>query len=156
MAVAGSTVDEAAKLIEAKIIESGLIKDPEVTVRLLNARVAVLGAVRTPHVVSLSSERNSILDILAQCGDVADTGLRQHVQLYREENGIRRMYEIDLTQADVFNNPAYYVQQNDLIYVEPNKSASVRSSAFYTFLSAGASIISLISTVVSLVVLITR
>jgi polysaccharide export outer membrane protein len=66
------------------------------------------------------------------------------------------MYEIDLTQADVFNNPAYYVQQNDLIYVEPNKSASVRSSAFYTFLSAGASIISLISTVVSLVVLITR
>ena len=156
VAVAGSTVDEAAKLIEAKIIESGLIKDPEVTVRLLNARVAVLGAVRTPHVVSLSSERNSILDILAQCGDVADTGLRQHVQLYREENGIRRMYEIDLTQADVFNNPAYYVQQNDLIYVEPNKSASVRSSAFYTFLSAGASIISLISTVVSLVVLITR
>ena len=156
VAVAGSTVDEAAKLIEAKIIESGLIKDPEVTVRLLNARVAVLGAVRTPHVVSLSSERNSILDILVQCGDVADTGLRQHVQLYREENGIRRMYEIDLTQADVFNNPAYYVQQNDLIYVEPNKSASVRSSAFYTFLSAGASIISLISTVVSLVVLITR
>ena len=154
--VAGFTVDEAAKLIEAKIVESGLIKDPEVTVRLLNARVAVLGAVKTPHVVSLTSERNSVLDILAQCGDVADTGLRQKVQLYREENGIRRMYEIDLTKADVFNNPAYYVQQNDLIYVEPNKSASVKSSAFYTFLSAGASIISLISTVVSLVVLITR
>ena len=156
VAVAGSTVDEAAKLIEDKIIASGLIKDPEVTVRLLNARVAVLGAVKTPHVVSLTSERNTILDVLAQCGDVADTGLRQHLQLYREENGIRRMYEIDLTKTDVFNNPAYYVQQNDLIYVEPNKSASVRSSAFYTFLSAGASIISLISTVVSLVVLITR
>ena len=156
VAVAGKTVEEAAKLIEQKIIESGLIKDPEVTVRLLNARVAVLGAVKSPHVVSLSSERNSILDILAQCGDVADTGLRQRVQLYREENGTRRMYEIDLTKADVFNNPAYYVQQNDLIYVEPNKSASVKSSAFYTFLSAGASIISVISTIVSLTILITK
>ena len=156
VAVAGHTVDEAAKLIEEKIIASGLIKDPEVTVRLLNARVAVLGAVHSPHVVSLTSERNTILDILSQCGDVADSGLRQHVQLYREENGIRRMYELDLTKKDIFENPAFYVQQNDLIYVEPNKSASVKSSAFYTFLSAGSSIIGLLSTIVSIAVLLTR
>ncbi len=154
--VAGTTVDEAAKLIEEKIVESGLIKDPEVTVRLLNARVAVLGAVRAPRVVNLSSERNSVLDILSQCGDIDDTGLRQHVQLYREENGIRKMYELDLTKADIFNSPAFYVQQNDMIYVEPNKSASVKSSAFYTFLSAGASILSLVSAVISIIVLVTK
>ncbi len=156
VAVAGHTVDETAKLIEEKIIASGLIKDPEVTVRLLNARVAVLGAVHSPRVVSLTSERNTVLDILSQCGDVADSGLRQHVQLYREENGIRQMYELDLTKADVFENPAFYVQQNDMIYVEPNKSASVKSSAFYTFLSAGSSIIALLSTIVSIAVLLTK
>lgn len=154
--VAGCTMDEAAKRIEQSIIDANLIKDPEVTVLLLNGRVAVLGAVKSPRVVNLTSERNTILDVLSQCGDIADTGLRQKISLYREENGVRKKYSIDLTDCDVFQNPAYYVQQNDMIYVEPNKSQSVKSSAFYTFLSASASIIGVISTIVSIVVLVTR
>ncbi len=154
--VDGCTSDEAAVRIENKIRESNLIKDPEVTVRLINARVAVLGAVKTPQIVNLSSERNTILDVLAKCGDIADTGLRQKVKLYRESNGQRIMYEVDLTKTDIFSNPAYYVQQNDLIYVEPNKSQSVKSSAFYTFLTAGASIVGVISAILSMVVLIAR
>ena len=154
--VAGCTCDEAAKRIEQSIIDANLIKDPEVTVLLLNARVAVLGAVKAPQVVSLTSERNTILDVLSRCGDIGDTGLRQKISLYREENGERKKYSINLTDCDVFQNPAYYVQQNDMIYVEPNKSQSVRSSAFYTFLSASASIIGVISTIVSIVVLVTK
>ena len=149
--VAGLTTDEAARRIEQCIINANLIKDPEVTVRLLNARVAVLGAVKSPHVVSLTSERNTILDILAQCGDIADTGLRQKLTLYRDEDGVLKKYPIDLTTTEIFQNPAYYVQQNDLIYVEPNKSQTVKSSAFYTFLSAGASIVGVIASVVALV-----
>ena len=149
--VAGLTSDEAAKRIEEAITGANLIKDPEVTVRLLNARVAVLGAVKQPQVVNLTSERNTVLDVLSRCGDIADTGLRQKVTLYREENGQRKKYDIDLTTTDVFNNEAYYVQQNDLIYVEPNKSQTVKSSAFYTFLSAGASIISVVSAIVTIV-----
>lgn len=154
--VAGCTSDEAAKRIEKSIIDANLIKDPEVTVRLLNARVAVLGAVKSPQVVNLTSERNTILDVLSRCGDIGDTGLRKKISLYREENGERRKYNVDLTDCDVFQNPAYYVQQNDMIYVEPNKSQSVKSSAFYTFLSAGSSIIAVISAVVSIVVLVTK
>ncbi len=149
--VAGLTTEQAARRIEESIIAAKLIKDPEVTVRLLNARVAVLGAVKSPQVVSLTSERNTILDVLSQCGDIGDTGLRQKLTLYREENGQRKKYFIDLTKADVFNNPAYYVQQNDLIYVEPNKSQSIKSSAFYTFLGAGASIVGVVASVVALV-----
>ncbi|MBO7136959.1 MAG: polysaccharide biosynthesis/export family protein [Bacteroidaceae bacterium] len=152
--VAGCTMDEAAKRIEQSIIDANLIKDPKVTVLLLNARVAVLGAVKAPQVVSLTSERNTILDVLSRCGDIGDTGLRQKISLYREENGVRKKYSIDLTDCDVFQNPAYYVQQNDMIYVEPNKSQSIKSSAFYTFLSAGASIISVISAVLSIVILV--
>ena len=149
--VAGLTSDEAAERIEECIVAANLIKDPDVTVRLLNARVAVLGAVKVPQVVSLTSERNTVLDILSRCGDIADTGLRQKITLYREENGQRKKYPIDLTTAEVFNSPAYYVQQNDLIYVEPNKSQTVKSSAFYTFLSAGASILGVVTSVVALV-----
>ncbi|MCR4591690.1 MAG: polysaccharide biosynthesis/export family protein [Bacteroidaceae bacterium] len=152
--VAGLTTFDAAKVIEEKIKDVSKIKDPGVTVNLLNARVAVLGAVKGPRVVSLTSERNTVLDILSQCGDIADTGLRQKVRLYREVDGKRMMYEMDLTKTDVFNSPAYYVQQNDLIYVEPNKSQSIKSSAFYTFWTAGATIISTLATVTSMIFLI--
>lgn len=156
ISVAGLTSDEAARRIEETIVNAKLINDPMVTVRLLNARVAVLGAVRQPQVVSLTSERNTILDVLSRCGDIADTGLRQKVTLYREQDGVRKKFEIDLTKTDVFNNEAYYVQQNDLIYVEPNKSQSIKSSAFYTFLGAGASIISVVSAIVTIVMVTTK
>ena len=149
--VGGMTCDEAAKTIEQTIIQKNIIKNPDVTVRLLNARVAVLGAVKTPHVVSLTSERNTILDVLSQCGDLSDQGLREKVSLYREDNGIRQKYDLDLTQANIFESPAYYVQQNDLIYVQPNKSQNVRSSAFPTYLSASASILGLVSSITALV-----
>ena len=152
--VAGLTTVDAAKTIEEKIKEVNHISDPGVTVNLLNARVAVLGAVKSPRVVSLTSERNTVLDVLSQCGDIADTGLRQKIKLFREVEGQRMMYEMDLTKSNVFESPGYYVQQNDLIYVEPNKSQSIKSSAFYTFWTAGATIISTLATVTSMIFLI--
>lgn len=152
--VAGLTTVDAAKVIEERIKEVNHITDPGVTVNLLNARVAVLGAVKSPRVVNLTSERNTVLDILSQCGDIADTGLRQRIKLFREVEGQRMMYEMDLTKSDVFESPGYYVQQNDLIYVEPNKSQSIKSSAFYTFWTAGATIISTLATVTSMIFLI--
>ena len=152
--VAGLTTLDAAKVIEEKIKEVNHITDPGVTVNLLNARVAVLGAVKSPRVVSLTSERNTVLDVLSQCGDIADTGLRQKIKLFREVDGQRMMYEMDLTKSNVFESPGYYVQQNDLIYVEPNKSQIIKSSAFYTFWTAGATIISTLATVTSMIFLI--
>ena len=152
--VAGLTTVDAAKTIEEKIKQVNHISDPDVTVNLLNARVAVLGAVKSPRVVSLTSERNTVLDVLSQCGDIADTGLRQKIKLFREVEGQRMMYEMDLTKSNVFESPGYYVQQNDLIYVEPNKSQSIKSSAFYTFWTAGATIISTLATVTSMIFLI--
>lgn len=154
--VAGMTTEQAAESIERQIREKELIADPDVTVRLLNARVAVVGAVRRPGPVTLSSERNSIIDVLASAGDVDDNGLKQNIRLFREENGERKMYTIDLTRADIVHHPAFYVQQNDMIYVEPNKSKSIQSSPFYTYLSAGGSVLGVISAVVSIVVLLTK
>lgn len=148
------TVTEAGVAIEKVIKEKGLINDPIVTVRLLNARVTVVGAAKTAKVVSLTSERNTIIDVLAQCGDVDDAGLRQNIKLFREQNGQLAMYSVDLTSSDIFSSPAYYVQQNDMIYVEPNKSKRVKSSPFYTALGAWGTIIGIMSTVTSLAVVI--
>ena len=150
--VRNMTCAEAAKAVENKIKEKNIIREPEVTVRLLNARVAVLGAVKSPHVVSLTSERNTVLDVLSQCGDVSDQALRKEVTLYREENGKRSKYHLDLTSTDIFDNPAFYVQQNYLIYVQPNKSQNVKSSAFSTFLGVGGSVISALASVTALAI----
>lgn len=150
--VRNMTCDEAAVAIENKIKEKNIIKEPDVTVRLLNARVAVLGAVKNPHVVSLTSERNTVLDVLSQCGDVSDQALRKNVTLYREEDGKRTMYNLDLTEADIFESPAFYVQQNDVIYIQPNKSQNVKSSAFTTFLSVAGSVISALASISALVI----
>ena len=150
--VAHLTVDEAAKVIEKTIIEKNFIKEPDVTVRLLNARVSVLGAVKSPRVVGLTSERNTILDVLANCADLSDQGLRRNIRLFRENDGKREMYTLDLTSTDIFTSPAFYVQQNDVIYIEPNKSQNVRSSAFSTFLGVGGSVISALASVTALVI----
>ncbi len=150
--VRNMTCEEAAIAIENKIKEKNIIKNPDVTVRLLNARVAVLGAVKSPHVVSLTSERNSILDVLSQCGDVSDQALRKKVTLFREENGMRTRYELDLTQTNIFESPAFYVQQNDVIYIQPNKSQNVRSSAFSTFLGVAGSVVSALASIAALII----
>ena len=134
-----------------KIQEKNLIRDPGVTVTFLNARVTVVGAVKTPRVVNLTSERNTVLDVLAQCGDLDDTGLPRTLKVFRENNGERVLYDLDLTDVSVFESPAYYMQQNDLVYVEFNKSKNIKKSSFYTFLGAGSSVLALVSSIVALV-----
>ena len=146
------TTEEAARAIENMVKEKNLILEPEVTVRLMNARVTVIGAAKQCHVVNLTSERNTIVDILAQSGDLSEMSKRQNIKLFREVNGERMMYNVDLTKVDVFESPAFYVQQNDMIYIEPNKSLGVKSSSFYTFLGAGATILGLISSITALAI----
>ena len=146
------TTEEAARAIENMVKEKNLILEPEVTVRLMNARVTVIGAAKQCHVVNLTSERNTIVDVLAQSGDLSEMSKRQNIKLFREVNGERTMYNIDLTKVDVFESPAFYVQQNDMIYIEPNKSLGVKSSSFYTFLGAGATILGLISSITALAI----
>lgn len=148
--VEGLTSRECARLIEQKIKDANLIPDPQARVEILSARVTVVGAVKRPGVVSLNNERTSIIDVLIQCGDVDDASLRQHVRLFREENGKRKMYKMDLTKADIFSHPAYYVQQNDMIYVEYNKSLNIKSSPTSTFLAAGGSILSAVISLINM------
>lgn len=151
--VGGMTMEECGAVIEQAIIDAQLITDPKVTVRMMNAAVTVLGGVRSPGNIALSNERTSILDVIARAGDIADDGLKQNIKIFRELNGERIMFTIDLTDVEVFKSPAFYVQQNDLVYVQPNKSKNIKSSAFYTWLGAGSSILGITSTILSLVIL---
>lgn len=152
----GETEESLANEIQNRIIESGYIKNPSVIVKFVNARVSVLGAVNKPGQFQLSSQRNSVLDVLAQAGDVSDMGLRENVKVFREVDGKRHMYVLDLTTDSIFNSPAFYLQQNDMVYVQPNKAQQVKSSPFLTFWSAAASVTGLISSITAIIIAVTK
>lgn len=152
----GYTETSLANEIRDAIVKSGYIKDPQVIVKFTNARVSVLGAVNHPGQFLLNSQRTSILDVIAQAGDVSDMGLKTNVKLFRENGGQRQMYNLDLTQDSVFNSPAFFLQQNDLIVVQPNKAQNVKSSPFLTFWGAASSITALVSSVTAIVIAVSK
>lgn len=133
--IAGLTREQAAIYIKEQLISNNLIKDPVVTVEYMNLTVSVLGEVNKPGRYSIDRDRLTIFDALSMAGDLTIYGLREHVVVMREVNGEQKIYEVDLTSAqEVFTSPVFYLQQNDFIYVEPNKmranQATVNGNSF--------------------------
>lgn len=126
----GLTKAEAEKLIYEKIkpymSES---ENPIVTVRMSNYKISVLGEVTRPGMYTVSNEKITILEALAQAGDLTIYGVRNNVKLIREDStGEKSIHVLNLNDASLINSPYYYLQQNDIVYVEPNKVKAQNSS----------------------------
>jgi len=144
--VAGLTRVEAIEKIRLEL--SQYIKDPGVNMNFNNFRVSVLGEVARPGSFILPTERATVLEALGMAGDLTIRGVRQNVLLIREVNGQKTMHRLDLTQQNTLNSPYYYLAQNDVIYVEPNK-AQINSSKLGANTNIIISIASLLITVIS-------
>ena len=119
--VAGLTREQIAEKIKKSLLEASLVKDPTVTVGLGNLYYSVMGEVANPGRFSMDEEKVTILDAISNAGDLTIQGRRQDVMVLRQENGHQKVYKIDLCSGkDIFNSPAYYLQQNDVVYVTPN------------------------------------
>lgn len=128
--VGGLTRDAIASEIKSQILNRNLLKDPNVTVELREMYISILGEVGSPGRYELSHDQVPITEALAMAGDLGIMGERQNVTLIREKNGQREVYKIDMTDSEsIFKSPAYYVQQNDVIYVEPNDTRKRQRSA---------------------------
>lgn len=132
--VGGLTKSEAEKLIAEKIrpylAES---ENPIVTVRMSSYSVSVLGEVARPGSFQVSREKITILEALAQAGDLTIYGVRDKVKLIREDaTGKKQIVTLNLNDANIINSPYYYLQQNDVVYVEPNKVKAQNSSVGQT------------------------
>lgn len=123
--VAGMNRTQLAKYIESEIKSRELVKDPIVTVDYANTGISVLGEVKSPGRVEFNKDHLTIVEAIALAGDVAPDGMRQNVTVMREgENGRQTVYKVDLTDMkQLAQSPVYYMQQNDVIYVEPNDKA---------------------------------
>ncbi len=154
--VAGLTTAELQKLIAKKI--SAEVEDPVVKVSLVNFRVNVLGEVKNPGTIGVTRERFSILDALGAAGDLTEYAERNNILLIREVDGKKEFHHLNLNDAALLSSPYYYLQQNDAIYVEPNKirkdnSKYNQNNAFK--LSMASAIISAGSVIASLVIALT-
>jgi len=127
--VAGLTKRECEQLILNKIrpYMSGT-ENPVVTVQMSSYSVSVLGEVTRPGSFQVGREKITILEALAQAGDLTIYGVRERVKLIREDaSGKKEIHTLNLTDANIINSPYYYLQQNDVVYVEPNKVKSQNS-----------------------------
>ncbi|MCB0389130.1 MAG: polysaccharide biosynthesis/export family protein [Winogradskyella sp.] len=121
------TRKQATKLLTEKISE--YVKDPIVNIRLTNFTVTVLGEVNSPGTYTVEEEQMSLLEAIGLAGDLTIHGIRENVFLIREQDGVKRFTKFDLTSINVVNHPNYYIQQNDVIYIEPNP-AKIRSASY--------------------------
>jgi len=144
--VVGLTRVQAIENIRVEL--SQYIKDPGVNINFNNFRVSVLGEVARPGSFVMPSERVTVLEAISMAGDLTIRGVRQNVMLIREVEGKKTMHRLDLTQQDMLNSPYYYLVQNDVIYVEPNKS-QINSSKLGANTNVIISIASLLITVIS-------
>lgn len=151
--VGGMTTDQVSAMLQKRMIDEGYINDAVVNTKIMSFKVTVMGDVKLPGTQTYQGERLTILEALGKAGDLTNSAYRDNVLVIREENGKRIAYEVNLLDnKSVFNSPAYYLQQNDVIYVQPNKSQRVKGSTSYTWLSVGSTVVGMIVSIVSLIV----
>lgn len=117
--VAGKTRTQLEREIESMLIQGGYVTDPVATVNLMNFHVTVIGEVKKPSVIVAEGSRLTIFEALAQCGDITMDGMRTNVVVVRSGINKQIVDTIDLTRKEVLNSPYYYLQQNDIVFVEP-------------------------------------
>jgi polysaccharide export outer membrane protein len=139
---------EAIQTLKKLIIPH--IQNPSINLRILNFKISVLGEVAAPGVYTTTSERLTLLEALGLAGDLTIYGVRKNILLIRETDGKKTYNRVDVTQADFINSPYYYLTQNDVIVVEPNK-ARMSSSVFGPNLNFTLSVVTFLTTIALLI-----
>lgn len=150
VSLAGKTIHEAEEIVLAKVASAFTIP-PTITVRFVDYKISVLGEVTAPGTYTIKNGKVNILHALSLARDLTIYGERENVKIIREDaNGKQNIYEVNLNDAALLNSPYYYLQQNDVVYVTPNKSKAKNSdvgsstSLWFSGTSVAVSLISLL------------
>jgi polysaccharide export outer membrane protein len=147
----GLTRSDAVKLIKTEL--NSYLTNPTVIIRILNYKITVLGEVKNPGTFNIPNERISLVEALGIAGDLLISARRNNVLIIREVDGKKNQFRVDLTSTELFSSPVFYLTQNDVVYVEPNR-AKINSSALNT--TNVSIVISTISLIITLAVLIRK
>lgn len=156
--VAGMTRWQLSDMIKERLLDEGLLNDAVVTVEFMNFKISVMGEVNAPGTYTIEGDKITILQALSLAKDLTIFGKRENVTVIRELDGKRTMYNIDLCSVDMFKSPAYYLQQNDIIYVEPSeiraRQSTVDDKGLRTtsiLVSSGSLLVSIATLIVSII-----
>ena len=156
--VAGLTRWELSEKITKMLIEQKLLSDAVVIVEFQNFKVSVIGEVAAPGTYGIQGDKVTVLQAISMARDLTIFGERENVTVIRERDGERVFYEINLCDVNLFKSPAYYLQQNDIVYVQPNKNKARQSTMddkglrmTSIFVSGGSLIVSLATLITSIV-----
>lgn len=152
LSIAGKALADAENTLENLLNEGGHLVSPKVTVRILNAKVTVLGEVNQPGTFGFTEQFITLPQALGYAGDLTINGKRNDILLIRQVNGTRHMYSLDLTSANWLNDPKYSIRQNDVIVVNAN-NAKVKSAGF---IGNSGTVLTIASLILSSLVLLTR
>ncbi|WP_303029712.1 polysaccharide biosynthesis/export family protein [uncultured Duncaniella sp.] len=139
--VAGLSLQEASDKIRDLIILGNYIKDPIVTTEFLNFHYTVLGAVGSNGTYSVDGDKVTILEAIAKSGDLTAEADLHRIAVIREADGERKIYSVDITSTDIFNSPAFYLAQNDIIYARPKKAKGTANTNYMTWITLALSVI---------------
>ena len=155
--VEGLTKSQCQEAIRKLLVPyMAVTEKPVVTVRMSSFRVTVIGEVNRPGVVPVETEKMSVVEALAQAGDLTVYGRRENIMLIREnETGEKTAVRLNMNDANLINSPYYYLQQNDIIYVEPNKTKA-QNSGIGPSTSLWFSFVGIVTSVASLVINVLR
>lgn len=145
--VAGMTLADVSEMIRKRIIEGNYIKDPIVTIEFKNFHYTVLGAANSNGNYTCDGDRITLLEAIAQAGDLATNADLGQIAVIREEGNTRKVHTVDIRKSDLFNSPVFYLAQNDIIYVRPKKPKSEKKASFLEWLTVALSVVSATATV---------
>ena len=155
--VAGMNRWELQALIENELSESGLLKDANVTVEFLNFKITVLGEVQAPGTYAVTGDKITVFQAISLARDLSIYGQRNNIKVIREQNGERQIFTLDPRSSEIFNSPAYYLKQNDVVYVTPNEvkagQSTINENTFKSasfWMSVGSVAITVVNLVISL------
>ena len=136
MRVEGLTRQELANTVKFRLLESRLVKDPTVIVEYANLGYYFLGEISGRRIIE--RDHITLLEALSEAGDLPMSAMRDNILVLRTENGVQTPYRVSLLSVeDLYSSPVYYLQQNDIIYIEPilakKNQANVNGNMFYTY-----------------------
>jgi polysaccharide export outer membrane protein len=150
--IGGLTREEVIRMLKARLTPD-YVKDPTINIRISNFKITVQGDVRSPGTFNIPNERVTILDAIGLAGDLNISGKRDNVLVIREEGNLKKEYRVNLLSKKTYTSPVFYLQQNDIVYVEHNY-AKIQSASANTntglFISITGTLIAIVTLLIRL------